>query len=129
SDCLNVVRGQEPIRPGNVALDPLETSMNADPQHLNIELKTLGGRQFWGDVAYFRGWRIQQNVLTGHYRLLDPHDVRKAWGTLEECQTKLEKFRIDQQLPPMNGTAVVLTHGIIRSSKSFAALQKQLEAE
>lgn len=129
SDCLNVVRGQEPIRPGNVALDPLETSMNADPQHLNLELKTLGGRQFWGDVACFRGWRIQQNVLTGHYRLLDPHDVRKAWGTLEDCQAKLEKIKGDQQLPPMHGTAVVLIHGIIRSSKSFAALQKQLEAE
>ena len=36
--------------------------------------KTLGGRQFWGDVHYFRGWRIQQNVFTKHYRLLDPGD-------------------------------------------------------
>ena len=32
-----------------------------------IRPKTLGGRQFWGDVHHFQGWRIQQNVFTKHF--------------------------------------------------------------
>jgi hypothetical protein len=56
-------------------------------------MQTLGGRQFWGDVQFFRGWRIQRNIFTGHYRLLDEHDFRHAWGTLDECRAKLEQVR------------------------------------
>jgi pimeloyl-ACP methyl ester carboxylesterase len=100
-----------------------------ESQLLNLDMKTLGGRQFWGDVHFFRGWRIQQNVLTGHYRLLDPDDVRRAWGTQEACRNALEEARREQQLPPMSGPAVVLVHGIVRSSKSFGPLRKRLEEE
>ncbi len=59
----------------------------------NIAAPTLGGRQFWGDVFYFRGYRIQKNVFTGHFRLLDPRDNRQAWGTREQCQLALEEIR------------------------------------
>ncbi len=85
---------------------------------LNLAMKTLGGRQFWGDVRFFRGWRIQRHVLSGHYRLLDPQDVRRAWGSLAECEATLQAERDRLQLPPMSGTAVVALHGILRSSKS-----------
>ena len=36
-----------------------------------IPLPTMGGKQFWADELFFHQWRIQRNVLTGHYRLLD----------------------------------------------------------
>jgi pimeloyl-ACP methyl ester carboxylesterase len=93
----------------------------------NVPTPTLGGRQMWGDVLYFRGWRIQQNALSKHFRLLDPDDVRQAWGTREECAAALEQIKRDQDLPPMQGRAVVVIHGIIRSSKSFAQLRVKLE--
>ena len=38
----------------------------------NLPIRTLGGRQFWADVDWFAGWRIQEHVWTGHHRLLDP---------------------------------------------------------
>ena len=44
-------------------------------------MPTLGGKVFWGDNFIYAGWRIQENVVTGHHRLLDPDDVRQAWGT------------------------------------------------
>ncbi len=92
----------------------------------NFKTPTLGGRQYWGDVTYFRGWRIQHNVVTGHYRLIDPEDMRHAWGAEDACQAALEQIKNDQELQPMTGRAVILVHGIIRSSKSFAPMQAAL---
>ena len=91
--------------------------------------QTLGGRQFWGDIRFFRGWRIQQNVFTNHCRLLDPHNRRHSHGTLKDCETALAAVRKDQQLLPMTGRAVILVHGLIRSSRSFNAMASELESE
>ena len=91
--------------------------------------KTLGGRQFWSDVRFFRGWRIQQNVFTDHFRLLDPENHRHIRGSLEDCESALSAIREEQQLPAMSGRAVVLVHGLIRSSRSFDSMAKRLESE
>jgi pimeloyl-ACP methyl ester carboxylesterase len=113
-----------------------ERSMGADEEPLvdppsdraypNLKLPTLGGRQFWGDVFYCRGWRIQHHVLTGHYRLLDPDDVRQAWGTAAACRSEWDRVRKEHGLTPDTGKVVVLVHGIIRSSKSFSRMRGSL---
>ena len=92
-------------------------------------VKTLGGRQFWGDVHFFRGWRIQHNVLTDTYRLLDENDHRHFSGTLERCRSTLQEITRNKQLPPMTGKAVVLIHGIGRSSKCFSEMAKTFSKE
>lgn len=94
-----------------------------------MPMKTLGGRQFWGDVLFFHDWRIQKNVIFGQYRLLDGDDRRHASGTLEECRAALECIRKQRNLPPMSGKAVVLVHGIVRSSKSLGAIGDRLKRE
>ena len=93
----------------------------------NLEMKTLGGKQLWGDVHYFRGWEIQQNVLTGHYRLLDAKNYRLAWGSYDACVSKLNAIREQQKLQPMSGEAVILLHGIVRSSKAMKRMQARFE--
>lgn len=121
----------EPTRPFPFPLpdaQALRTSIR-DQLWEDFEMQTLGGRQFWGDVQFFHGYRIQQNVFTGHYRLLDEHDWRHASGTLEECREKLEQLRIEKKLAPMSGKGVILLHGIIRSSKSLYVMADQLRAE
>ncbi|MEX2316997.1 MAG: hypothetical protein WD669_07590, partial [Pirellulales bacterium] len=50
---------------------------------MNFLTKTAGGKQFWADLWFFHEWRIQRNALTGHYRLLDGANYRRASGTLE----------------------------------------------
>lgn len=95
--------------------------------NLNLPTKTLGGQQFLGDVAHFHGWRIQQNVLTEHFRLIDGDDVRHAWGTREQCQAKLDEIKREKKLPQMSGNGVLLVHGITRSSKSMAGYREPLE--
>ena len=77
---------------------------------MQIDFQTLGGRQFWGDVKFFQGYRIQQNVFTKHYRLLDSNDVRRMWGSLEECEAQLRQIAVEKNLKPMSGKAVVLIH-------------------
>ncbi len=91
-----------------------------------IAMKTLGGGQFWGDVVFFHGWHIQQNVFTRHYRLLDGHDHRHASGTLEQCREKLEQIKVEQKLTPMTGRGVVLIHGLLRSSKCMTTMAAAL---
>ncbi len=94
---------------------------------LNIKTPTLGGKQFWTDHVWRRGWRIQHNAVTSHWRLLNDQNVRYAWGTQQQCQSVL-----DQQVPDTSITAseiVVLLHGLIRSATSMQGLGKHLENE
>ena len=48
----------------------------------NIPTPTLGGKVFWITLAEYKGFRIQQNQITHHARILNPDDVRIAWGTI-----------------------------------------------
>jgi pimeloyl-ACP methyl ester carboxylesterase len=75
-------------------------------------MPTLGGMQYWADELFFHKWRIQRNVFTGHYRLLDEKDRRHAWGTFDQCRAALEQIKKEQNLPPMNGKAVIVLHGL-----------------
>lgn len=101
-----------------------------DPlRNLEVTMYTLGGRQFWTDIAAFREYRIQQNVFTGHYRLLDGKNRRQASGTLETCRKKLAELRETQGLAPVSGPAVVLIHGIARSTQSFSRMADTLREQ
>lgn len=46
----------------------------------NINFPTMGGHVFWNDLAEVNGWRVQKNNITGHCRILDNEDIRRAWG-------------------------------------------------
>lgn len=47
----------------------------------NIPFPTMGGKIFWDTLAEYGGWRVQQNEITKHCRVLDPKNIRRAWGT------------------------------------------------
>jgi hypothetical protein len=95
----------------------------------NVTTGTLGGTQFWSDELVFRNWRIQRNVTTAHYRLLDDRDFRRAWGTFEQCQTRLEELKRELDLPPMKGPAVLTLHGIIRYRSVMEGISDYLAEE
>ncbi|NTU22469.1 hypothetical protein HPY28_19285 [Brevibacillus sp. HB1.2] len=46
----------------------------------NLPTKTMGGKMFWNTLDFSNGWKLQQNLFTGHLRILDQDDVRQAWG-------------------------------------------------
>lgn len=94
--------------------------------HPNLALPTLGAIQFWADVAWDGGWRIQENVLTGHHRLLDPEDTRRAWGSYAACRTELEARRLAGAVDPPPEHLVLLLHGLARHKGVWGDLSAAL---
>jgi pimeloyl-ACP methyl ester carboxylesterase len=88
----------------------------------NYAMPTMGGKQFWADELFFHKWRIQRNVYSGHYRLLDEQDRRHASGTFEQCRDVLNDIKLKDHLPPMKGKAVIVLHGLFRSRDSMDSL-------
>ena len=58
----------------------------------NIPFPTMGGRVFWNNISSCNGWRLQRNGMTGHCRILDPNDVRRAWGSMSAMENLFSKF-------------------------------------
>lgn len=58
----------------------------------NVPTKTLGGEVFWNNIASCDGWKIQRNQITGHCRILDPENVRHAWGSMSAMESLFMKF-------------------------------------
>ena len=107
--------------------DGPEDAANKSSGNLNLAAPTLGGMQFWSDQLFFHQWRIQRNSFTGHYRLLDGQDVRRAWGTFDECRAALEDIKQREKLPAMTGKAVIVLHGLGRTRSSMNGIAQFLE--
>jgi pimeloyl-ACP methyl ester carboxylesterase len=90
---------------------------------MNVTNKTAGGKQFWADVWFFHDWRIQRHALTGHCRLLDGANQRHASGTLDACRETLDEIRRRDNLPAMQGKAVVILHGLFRTRSAMGRLR------
>jgi len=59
----------------------------------NIDMKTKGGHVFWDNMAVSNGWKIQKNKLTNHCRILDPQDIRRAWGSETVMMNALDRLQ------------------------------------
>lgn len=88
----------------------------------NLPFQTLGAKQFWSDLFWYNGWRIQQHCGTGHCRLLDPDDLRRAWGARESCRVAFERLRHEQKVARPQRHLVILLHGLGRAKSSMAKL-------
>ena len=93
----------------------------------NLAIPTLGGKQLWADRRWQEGWRIQENVLTGHHRLLDDNDRRRAWGNLAACLLELEARA--PKVVENDSTLVLLIHGMGRSRAAFSKMQEALQVQ
>ena len=55
--------------------------------------KTMGGKVWWRTVETRAGFRIQQNILSQHYRVLDGEDGRVCSSfDLEEIHRRLDEL-------------------------------------
>lgn len=95
----------------------------------NVASRTLGGTQFWSDELIYYDLHIQRNALTGHYRLLDESNRRRAWGTFDHCRMKLDALKSEQKLPPLKGKIVIVLHGLGRTRGSMAGMCRYLKEQ
>lgn len=58
----------------------------------NTPCKCRRNFKLWLTLAKWNGWCLQQNGLTKHCRILDPDDVRRAWGTKTAMFNALEQI-------------------------------------
>ena len=60
----------------------------------NIPLKISNwDRKLWDTLEECKGWRLQQNEFTKHCRLVDPDDIRRAWGTKNGMYKALKSLK------------------------------------
>jgi len=111
------------------AKDSGRTEAHLPGAHELIPMPTLGGTQFWGDELFFHNWRIQRNAVTGHCRLVDENNLRHAFGSFDHCRAVLEEIKRDRKLPPMQGKAVIVLHGLGGPRAEMNPLCKHLERE
>ena len=111
----------------SAADDPPDDSNTTKPgsfaMPFNVPLKTTGGAQVWTDYRFRGGYRLQKHSLTGHWRVLDESDVRRAWGNREQCLDFID----GAQPASTVGQAphyVILLHGLMRTNRSMAPLEK-----
>jgi hypothetical protein len=95
--------------------------------HFNLPTPTWGGKQLWTDELIYYAWRIQRHAYTGHCRLLDDQDQRRAWGEFEACRRELEEYQRERSLAPMKGKVVIALHGVLRTRGAMAGLCAFLE--
>jgi hypothetical protein len=95
---------------------------------INLAMPTLGGMQFWTDHRWWKGWKIQQHATTGHWRLIDPLLVRRAWGPLENCEATLREAMEAEPHQPAEHVTILL-HGLMRTSRSMSPLANSLKEQ
>ncbi len=97
------------------------------PLNVNLQFKTWGGKQFWTDIRIQGDWRIQRNHYTHHCRILDNRNVRRAWGSFNQCQERFDALVADGTIRPYRKKIVVLLHGVIRTRNSLEPVGRYLK--
>jgi pimeloyl-ACP methyl ester carboxylesterase len=116
------------FRAGRARADEVQTE-KLSTGRFNAVTPTLGGKQLWADELFFHDWHVQRHVFTGHYRLLDGYNLRHAWGTFDECKNKLDEIKRKRNLPPMQGPAIVVLHGLFRTASAMNGISRYLREE
>lgn len=78
---MDLISGLSIVSSSPKALNALINVLNTQLSLPNFPLQTEGGETFWNNLAECNGWRLQQNMITHHCRIIDENHVRRAWGT------------------------------------------------
>jgi pimeloyl-ACP methyl ester carboxylesterase len=111
-----------------ISLAASATSISAQESSmpLNIPLPTLGGVQFWTDHRYWHGWRLQQNALVDHWRIIDDRAFLRYQGTRDACEQYLVDVIRTRNWPTPAQRIVMLLHGLSRSRRSMKPLAEPI---
>lgn len=89
---------------------------------------TFGGQQLWEDVFVYKKWRIQRNIISKTYRVLDAWDIRRANGSFDACWHYFERCIKIFQIPTPNQRVMVMIHGLGGQKNQFKKLSNLCES-
>lgn len=92
---------------------------------IKFQRYTLGGAQFWADVHWRVGWRIQRNYAEAHYRLLNPKNHKVFEGNYADCYLALKA----QNLPENPKRVVIMLHGLMATWRFLVPFRKRFAKE
>ena len=58
----------------------------------NLPLPVMDKGVFWNTISSVGGYKLEQNMITQHCRILDSNSIRRAWGTEEAMERLLNKI-------------------------------------
>lgn len=61
--------------------------------NVNLNLKVMDAGVWWNVLEEARGWKLEQNILTGHCRILNPDHTRMAWGREDVMRRSFAKVK------------------------------------
>ncbi len=82
------------------------------------------GTQLWADIRWRDGWRVQRRFDGAAARLVEPGGRVALRGFESECEHALEERAGE---PGASGHLVVLLHGLGRTRRSLARIDRALE--
>ena len=72
--------------------DPLEVIETVSREQIDYRKETmLGGKMWWNDIISEKGYTLQQNMISQHYRILDD-DRYRIFSSLDEDVSQ-QKFK------------------------------------
>lgn len=76
------------ILQNSIGGDPIELlELTAHDFILRPKEKTMGGYIWWKNIQEQNGYRLQQNILSQHFRILDSENFR-LYSTIDEAAAK-----------------------------------------
>lgn len=88
-------------------------------------MKSLGITQIWADIGYRGSYRLQVDYTGQKYRIIGDYWKLIEKGTEEDVLKKWEA--LCETTPETKGVAVLMVHGITRSSWCFNNMKKQIQ--
>ena len=64
---------------------------------VNVEAKVIDAGVWWTVLEETQGWKLEQHVITGHCRILNPEKRRTAWGSEKEMRKSFANVRAQLQ--------------------------------
>lgn len=111
-----------------------ESMIQGNGKRWNLELPTLGGKQFWTDYRWWNGYRLQYNHTLDHWRLIDSNSIRKGWGSKEAMLELLQQIKSNKsekdpgavEAPPELKEVYLLMHGLMRTASSMKPVEQEI---
>ena len=108
---------------------PPRVDGEAEPHHADAwheRVRRLADAMEWTDELVRHDWRVQRKPESDAARLLDPADGIVCEGTVEACRTRLDELAASGRVPPVDGHAVILLHGLGEGRGSMRPLADHL---